>query len=134
MDESLKDHGCSAIRPLVRYVRAIPERDHARPVQRESSGAAHAATLMEEFFHLWLESTRSGAAVFRWGWKARVVGDKESEAYGSGAAALVPYQAVKAMLTTGHTVRQIADHFFVSEALVHLRIRVTKIGARRKGA
>ena len=136
VDESLKDHFAAARSghwsgmcvpypngiTLVLYNGNHPERRTR-------------ATLMEEFFHLWLEHPPDRLRLFSDGAGRReFVGAKESEAYGSGAAALVPYQAVKAMLTTGHTVRQIADHFLVSEALVQFRIRVTKIGARRKGA
>jgi hypothetical protein len=93
------------------------------------------ATLMEEFFHLWLEHPLDRLRLFSGGEGRRDFdGGKESEAYGSGAAALVPYQALKVMLTQGKTLLQIADHFLVSEALVEFRVRVTKLGARRKGA
>jgi IrrE N-terminal-like domain len=52
------------------------------------------ATLMEEFFHLWLEHPPDRLRLFSDGEGQREFdGGKESEAYGSGAAALVPYQA-----------------------------------------
>jgi hypothetical protein len=88
---------------------------------------------MEEFFHLWLEHPPDRLRLLSDGEGRRDFdGGKESEAYGSGAAALVPYTALKAMLTQGKTLLQIADHFLVSEALVEFRIRVTKLGALRK--
>jgi Zn-dependent peptidase ImmA (M78 family) len=93
------------------------------------------ATLMEEFFHLWLEHPPDRLRLFSDGEGRREFdGSKESEAYGSGAAALLPYEALKGMLTEGRTVPQIADHFLVSKALVKFRLRVTKVRARRKGA
>jgi hypothetical protein len=90
------------------------------------------ATLMEEFFHLWLEHPPDRLRLFSNGEAERDFdGEKESEAYGSGAAALVPYKSLKAMLTDGMTVSQIADHFLVSEALVEFRIRVSKLTGLR---
>lgn len=51
------------------------------------------ATLMEEFFHLWLEHPPTKLRVFSKDALARDFDPaKESEAYGSGAAALVPYK------------------------------------------
>jgi IrrE N-terminal-like domain len=89
------------------------------------------ATLMEEFFHLWLEHPPDRLRLFSNGEGRREYdGSKESEAYGSGAAALVPYRALKTMLTAGHSLRQVAEHFRVSEALVKFRIRVTKLSVQ----
>jgi len=86
------------------------------------------ATLMEEFFHLWLEHPTEKLRLLGNGEGRREYdGTKETEAYGSGAAALVPYQPLKAMLAAGRVVREIADHFFVSEPLVQFRIRVSKL-------
>lgn len=90
------------------------------------------ATLMEEFFHLRLGHPPT---------VIRIAGDrgkrdfdawKEGDAYGSGAAALVPYRALRTMLNDGMTVTQIAKHFHVSEQLVDFRVRVSKLGTRRK--
>jgi len=93
------------------------------------------ATLMEEFFHLWLGHRPDRLRVFSNGEGNRDFdGGKESEAYVSGAAALVPYQALKAMLSSGLAVHEIADHFLVSEALIEFRIRVTKLRIRRRRA
>ncbi len=93
------------------------------------------ATLMEEFFHLWLGHPPDRLRLFFDGGGSRDFdGGKESEAYGSGAAALVPYQALRAMLGSGQTVGEIAEHFRVSDALVEFRIRVTRLRARRQRA
>jgi Zn-dependent peptidase ImmA (M78 family) len=92
------------------------------------------ATLMEEFFHLWLGHRPSRLKVFSNGESKRDFDRaKESEAYGSGAAALVPYQPLRAMLQKRDSVHAIADHFLVSEQLVEFRIRICKLtGLRRK--
>jgi len=86
------------------------------------------ATLMEEFFHLWLEHRSDRLRLLGNGNSKRSYdSDKEAEAYGSGAAALVPYKALKAMVNAGKNIAEIADHFMVSEQLVVFRIRVSKI-------
>lgn len=86
------------------------------------------ATLMEEFFHLWLDHPTERLRLLGNG-EGRRQHDatKESEAYGSGAAALVPYQPLKAMLAAGRIAREIADHFLVSEPLVQFRMRVSRL-------
>ena len=92
------------------------------------------ATLMEEFFHLWLGHKPTHLKVFSDGQSKRDFDRaKESEAYGSGAAALVPYQALKAKLQAGESTRSIADHFLVSEPLVEFRIRICKLSGSLHG-
>lgn len=89
---------------------------------------------MEEFFHLWLDHKPTTLRVFANGDSKRDFDRaKESEAYGSGAAALVPYKALRAMLEKGRPVRVIADHYLVSEQLVEFRIRVCKLSRLRRG-
>jgi Zn-dependent peptidase ImmA (M78 family) len=91
------------------------------------------ATLMEEFFHLWLGHVPTRLRLLSdGGGKRDFDGDKESEAYGSGAAALVPYKPLRAMLENGCTIKTIAEHFLVSEQLVDFRIRVVKLSRLRK--
>jgi hypothetical protein len=91
------------------------------------------ATLMEEFFHLWLGHRPTRLKVFADGDSKRdFERAKESEAYGSGAAALVPYNSLRAMLEAGNAVQAIADHFVVSEQLVQFRIRICKLASAQK--
>jgi hypothetical protein len=88
---------------------------------------------MEEFFHLWLGHVPTHLRLLSNGDGGRDFdGEKESEAYGSGAAALVPYKTLRAMLEGGGGVRSIADHFLVSEQLVEFRIRVSKLTRLRR--
>ncbi len=51
----------------------------------------------------------------------------EEEAYGTGAAALIPYSALKRMVNEGKTIQQIAEHFRVSRALVEFRIKISRL-------
>lgn len=93
------------------------------------------ATLMEEFFHLRLDHPRSCIQLLEDGSHKRTV-DNEVEriAYGSGAAALVPFCRLKEMVAAGTSVREIARVFGVSSDLVAFRINVTKLhGRRRRG-
>lgn len=93
------------------------------------------ATLMEEFFHLRLGHPRSALRIYgdNGSWRTYEP-TVEQEAYGSGAAALVPFAALRPMIEAGRTVRQIAQHFEVSDDLVLFRCKVTKTyrSARRK--
>jgi uncharacterized protein DUF955 len=91
------------------------------------------ATLMEEFFHLWLEHPPTKLRLLaKDGGGREFDSSKESEAYGSGAAALVPYKSLRAMLEGGQSVQSIADHFLVSEKLVDYRISVVKLSRLRR--
>jgi hypothetical protein len=91
------------------------------------------ATLMEEFFHLWLGHAPTHLRLLSDGdGKRDFDSDTESEAYGSGAAALVPYKPLRAMLEEGRQIALIAEHFLVSEQLVDFRIRVVKLSRLRR--
>jgi len=86
------------------------------------------ATLMEEFFHLRLGHEPSRIRVFTGGKDWRTVDPEvEGEAFGSGAAALVPYRGLKDMLESGEPVRSVAHHFQVSADLVQFRAKVCKL-------
>jgi len=90
------------------------------------------ATLMEEISHVFLghqpnrlhvisedERGRTSARDYR---KA-----DEEAAYGTGAAALVPYSSLRRSLLKGQTSSQIARHFRVSRELVEYRLKVTRL-------
>jgi Zn-dependent peptidase ImmA (M78 family) len=53
--------------------------------------------------------------------------DIEEEAYGTGAAALIPYSSLKRMIGEGKTAQQIARHYGVSRALVEFRIKISRL-------
>lgn len=86
------------------------------------------ATLMEEFFHLRLQHARSVVRLLSMHDRGRTYdGAIEQIAYGSGAAALAPYSALKTMLRGGSDVSAIARQFSVSDDLVQYRLKVTKL-------
>ena len=90
----------------------------------------HNATLMEEISHVFLGHVPSQLGVRNLNSKGDVVArdynlEIEQEAYGVGAAALVPYAALVRFIGEGKTSREMARHFEVSRELVEYRIRVS---------
>jgi hypothetical protein len=86
------------------------------------------ATLMEEFFHLRFGHPRSTVRLLNTDGKNRTMDPTvELEAYHTGAAALVPFVALKARVEDGQTLGEIAEYFQVSPDLVEFRAKVTKL-------
>jgi IrrE N-terminal-like domain len=90
------------------------------------------ATLMEEICHVFLAHQPNRLSVVTKDEKGKVMNrdyrsTDEEEAYGVGAAALVPYAALKRLLLQGKAVRDIAAHFRVSRELVEYRMKVTHL-------
>ena len=56
----------------------------------------------------------------------------EEEAYGVGAAGLVPYVTLKSLLAKGKTSTQIAARYGVSRDLVEYRMKVTRLWSEYK--
>ena len=92
------------------------------------------ATLMEEICHVFLGHKPSRLSVERRDKHGRIIARDynesiEEEAYGTGAAALVPFTALRRMVESGRSSREIARHFYVSQALVEYRIKVSRLWA-----
>ena len=90
------------------------------------------ATLMEEICHVFLAHQPNRLSIVTKDEKGKVMNrdyrrTDEEEAYGVGAAALVPYAALKRLLLQGKAVRDIAAHFRVSRELVEYRMKVTHL-------
>ena len=99
------------------------------------------ATLMEEVAHVFLGHTPNRLAIIG----KRPAGardtaardynhDDEEAAYAVGAAALVPYAALRRFVIQGRNSGQIAHHFRVSRQLVEYRIKVTHLWPEYKRA
>ena len=92
----------------------------------------HNATLMEEISHVFLGHKPSRLAVETKDKKGNVRArdynaEIEEEAYSVGAAALVPYSALRRFIETGRTSRDIARHFDVSYQLIEYRAKVSRL-------
>lgn len=90
------------------------------------------ATLMEEVCHVFLAHQPNRLSIVTKDERGKVMNrdyrkTDEEEAYGVGAAALVPYAALKRLLLQGKMVREIAGHFRVSRELVEYRMKVTRL-------
>ncbi|MGE3465847.1 MAG: ImmA/IrrE family metallo-endopeptidase [Pyrinomonadaceae bacterium] len=90
------------------------------------------ATLMEEVCHVFYGHKPSRLAIASRNDQGKIVARDynhsiEEEAYSTGAAALVPYTALKRMVAGGRTINEIARHFYVSRALVEYRIKVSRL-------
>ena len=90
------------------------------------------ATLMEEICHVFLAHQPNRLSIVTKDERGKVMNRDyrkadEEEAYGVGAAALVPYASLKRLLLQGKTVRDVAAHFRVSRELVEYRMKVTHL-------
>lgn len=90
------------------------------------------ATLMEEVAHVFLGHKPSRLDVKVPNKEGKIVAREydreiEDEAYGTGAAALVPYSALRRFVLSGKTVNEIARHYRVSRALVEYRIKISRL-------
>jgi uncharacterized protein DUF955 len=102
------------------------------------------ATLMEEICHVFLGHQPNRLSVVTRDERGKVMNRDyrradEEEAYGVGAAALVPYASLKKLLLQGKTSNEVALHFRVSSELVEYRMKVTHLWREfkelsRKGA
>jgi hypothetical protein len=90
------------------------------------------ATLMEEICHVFLGHKPSRLSIEKRNKKGEIIARDyneaiEEEAYSTGAAALVPFTALRRMVEQGKTTNEIARHFYVSRALVEYRIKVSRL-------
>jgi hypothetical protein len=100
------------------------------------------ATLMEEVAHVFLGHAPNRLAVVSselTGDQRRILTrdynhDDEEAAYAVGAAALVPYAALRRLVAAGRRAPEIARYFRVSRQLVEYRIKVTHLWADYKDA
>ncbi|HLO00047.1 MAG TPA: ImmA/IrrE family metallo-endopeptidase [Pyrinomonadaceae bacterium] len=90
------------------------------------------ATLMEEVSHVFLGHRPSRLKVVAETVHGQTVSREyrkadEEAAYATGAAALVPFSALRVLVLEGKTSQQIAKHFRVSRELVEYRLKVTRL-------
>lgn len=90
------------------------------------------ATLMEEVCHVFLGHKPSRLAIENVNKHGQPIARDyreadEEAAYSIGAAALVPYSALRRMVSQGKTSREIARHFNVSRELVEYRMKVSRL-------
>jgi hypothetical protein len=83
-------------------------------------------TLMEEVAHIYLKHPPTGLIRSMDGLRMRGYDKKqEQEAYGVGAAALLPWAAIFPAVNRGMAIDELAEQFEVSSQLVDYRIKIT---------
>jgi hypothetical protein len=97
------------------------------------------ATLMEEICHVFLGHQPNRLSVVTKDSRGKVMARDyrkvdEEEAYGVGAASLVPYASLSSLLKRGKNSWEIATHFRVSRELVEYRMKVTKLWSEYKAS
>lgn len=90
------------------------------------------ATLMEEVCHVFLGHKANRLAIVAENRQGKTVArdyndEDEEAAYAVGAAALVPYAALRRSVLKGKTSKEIAQHFNVSRDLVEYRLKVSRL-------
>jgi hypothetical protein len=95
------------------------------------------ATLMEEVCHVFLGHKANRLAIVAENKQGKTVArdyneEDEEAAYAVGAAALVPYGALRRFVHKGKTSKEIAQHFNVSRDLIEYRIKVSRLWADYK--
>ena len=122
--------GGTASRPLPNGWRLV--------ILNPKHGAArNNATLMEEVCHVFLGHKANRLHIVAEDRNGKTVSrdyneEDEEAAYAVGAAALVPFAALKRFVAHGKTSREIAQHFNVSRDLVEYRIKVSRLWAEYK--
>lgn len=95
------------------------------------------ATLMEEVSHVFLGHKPSRLAIENTNKNGKPIArdyreDDEEAAYSVGAAALVPYSALRRLVEQGKTSRDIARHFNVSRELIEYRMKISRLWEKYK--
>ncbi len=90
------------------------------------------ATLMEEISHVFLGHKPSRLAIETVNAQGKTIArdyhaEIEEQAYSVGAAALVPYTALRRFIREGKTVTEIAKHFNVSRQLIEFRLKISRL-------
>lgn len=90
------------------------------------------ATLMEEISHVFLGHQPNRLKIVAQDARGRTISRDyrkadEEAAYATGAAALVPFSALRRFVLAGQTSTEIAKHFRVSRELVEYRLKVTHL-------
>jgi Zn-dependent peptidase ImmA (M78 family) len=95
------------------------------------------ATLMEEVSHVFLGHKPTRLAIENTNKFGKPIArdyreDDEEAAYSVGAAALVPYSALRRLVEQGKTSRDIARHFKVSRELIEYRMKISRLWEKYK--
>ncbi|MDQ3473056.1 MAG: ImmA/IrrE family metallo-endopeptidase [Acidobacteriota bacterium] len=119
--------------------RALPDGRKVVILNPTHGRARTNATLMEEICHVFLNHQANRLAIIANDEHGKTLARDyrkadEEEAYATGAAALVPYGALRRLILKGREATEIARHFRVSKDLVEYRVKVTRLWKTYKSA
>ena len=112
--------------------RALPDGRKVVILNPTHGRARTNATLMEEICHVFLGHQANRLAIIANDEQGKTLARDyrkadEEEAYATGAAALVPFGALRRLLLKGRGSTEIAKHFRVSKDLIEYRLKVTRL-------
>lgn len=108
------------------YPQELPDGTRVCILNPSHSRRRNKITLMEEIVHSYLNHKPTTVTLAESGVKVRDFNKlQEQEAYGIGAAVLIPWSSLFSLLNRGQTVAQLADHYDVTTDLVWYRIKIT---------
>jgi hypothetical protein len=119
--------------------RALPDGRKVVILNPTHGRARTNATLMEEICHVFLGHQANRLAVIANDEHGKTLARDyrkadEEEAYATGAAALVPYGALRRQILKGREATEIARHFRVSKDLIEYRLKVTRLWTTYKSS
>ena len=119
--------------------RALPDGRKVVILNPTHGRARTNATLMEEICHVFLGHQANRLAIIANDERGKTLARDyrkadEEEAYATGAAALVPYGALRRQILKGREATEIARHFRVSKDLIEYRLKVTRLWKTYKAA
>ena len=119
--------------------RALPDGRKVVILNPTHGRARTNATLMEEICHVFLGHQANRLAIIANDEHGKTLARDyrkadEEEAYATGAAALVPYGALRRQILKGREATEIARHFRVSKDLIEYRLKVTRLWKTYKSA
>ncbi len=119
--------------------RALPDGRKVVILNPTHGRARTNATLMEEICHVFLGHQANRLAIIANDEHGKTLARDyrkadEEEAYATGAAALVPYGALRRLVLKGQEPTEIARHFRVSKDLIEYRLKVTRLWKTYKSA
>jgi hypothetical protein len=133
LDDEDRDHlignGCNRWSGGV-YPIALSDGTYICILNPKHSPRRNKITLMEEIVHTHRGHRPSGLAFEGDGLSVRQYDrQQESEAYGVGAAALIPWQTFFRGVNDGRTVAELSEYYEVTPELVTYRIKITGLFA-----
>jgi hypothetical protein len=108
------------------FPRPLPDGSFLCILNPTHSARRNKITLMEEIAHAHLGHKPSGLICISDGLQVRDYNrNQEQEAYGVGAAALIPWITLFPALNDGRSVNELAEDFEVTSDLIKYRIKIT---------